>query len=46
MDISGKKLQTQNLAEQISKVFENSNTRVFEFIPIKIFIYIQILYTL
>jgi hypothetical protein len=35
MDISGKKFQTQNLAEQISKVFDNSNTRVFEFIPIK-----------
>jgi hypothetical protein len=35
MDMFGKKFQTQNLAEQISKVFDNSNTRVFEFIPIK-----------
>jgi hypothetical protein len=35
MDISGKKFQTQNLAEQINKVFDSSNTRVYEFIPIE-----------
>jgi hypothetical protein len=38
MDMFGKKFQIQNLAEPICQVFENSNPRVFGFIPIKILI--------